>query len=73
LDQGFWFLQSNGNIWDGPYAGLATTALSSSGHAEDGYTVHFSLVWMDPNTGKYTYDWVWKVHPSGALELIRQY
>lgn len=72
-DQGFWFLQSNGNIGDGPYAGLATTALSSSGHAEDGYTVHFSLEWMDPKTGKYTYDWVWKVHSSGALELIRQY
>jgi hypothetical protein len=73
LDQGFWFLQNSGKTWIGPYPGSATTALSSTGRAEDGYTVQFSLVWMDPETGKYTHDWVWRVHPSGALELLRQY
>jgi hypothetical protein len=73
LDQGFWFTQNSGKTWVGPYPGTATTAQSSTGRAEDGYTVQFSLVWMDPETGKYTHDWVWRVHPSGALELLRQY
>jgi hypothetical protein len=73
LDQGFWFLSNGGTSWLGPYPGTATTALSSTGRAEDGYIVQFSLVWMDPDTGKYTHDWVWKVWPSGALELIQQY
>ena len=73
LDQGFWFLLNGGKTWLGPYPGTATTELKSAGRAEDGYTVHFSLVWMDPNTGKYTHDWLWKVQPSGALELLQQY
>jgi hypothetical protein len=73
FDQGFWFLLNGGKTWVGPYPGSATTALSSTGHMEDGYTVHFSLVWTDPNTGKYTHDWVWKVQPSGALALLKQY
>jgi len=73
IDQGFWFLPMSGTTVLGPYPGEATTELKPAGRAEDGYTVHFSLVWMDPETGKYTYDWIWQVHPSGALELIRQY
>jgi hypothetical protein len=73
LDQGFWFTQNSGKSWLGPYPGTATTALSSTNRAEDGYTVQFSLVWMDPQTGKYTHDWVWKVQPSGALDLLKQY
>jgi hypothetical protein len=73
FDQGFWFLQKNGTNWFGPYPGAAATESKSTGRAEDGYTVRFSLVWMDPDTGKYTYDWIWQVHPSGTLDLIRQY
>jgi hypothetical protein len=73
IDQGFWFLQKTGANWIGPYPGAATTESKPAGRAEDGYTVHFSLVWMDPNTGKYTYDWIWQVHSSGALDLIQQY
>jgi hypothetical protein len=73
FDQGFWFLQKNGTNWFGPYPGAAATESKSTGRAEDGYTVRFSLVWMDADTGKYTYDWIWQVHPSGALDLIRQY
>jgi hypothetical protein len=73
LDQGFWFLLNNGKTWVGPYPGTATTALSSTDQTEDGYTVQFSLVWMDPDTGKYTHDWVWRVHSSGAIDLLRQY
>jgi hypothetical protein len=73
FDQGFWFLQKTGASWIGPYPGAATTESKPAARAEDGYTVRFSLVWMDPDNGTYTYDWIWQVRPSGALELIRQY
>jgi hypothetical protein len=73
IDQGFWFLQKSGTNLFGPYPGVAATESKSTARVEDGYTVHFSLVWADPDTGKYTYDWIWQVHPSGAFELVRQY
>jgi hypothetical protein len=73
LDQGFWFTQNGGKTWVGPYPGSATTAVTPASHVEEGYQVQFSLVWMHPDTGKYTHDWVWRVLPSGALELLRQY
>jgi hypothetical protein len=73
FDQGFWFLQKIGANWIGPYPGAATTESKPTGRAENGYTVRFSLDWIDPDNGKYTYDWIWQVHPSGALDLIQQY
>ena len=55
------------------YTGAATTEVQSAGQAKDSYTVHFSLAWKDPDTGQNTYDWIWQVHSSGTLELLRQY
>ena len=73
LDQDFWIAQNGGKTWVGPYPGSATTAVAPASHVEEGYQVQFSLVWMQPDTGKYTRDWVWRVLPSGAVELLRQY
>jgi hypothetical protein len=71
--QGFWFRQTGNTTLLGPYTGAATTEVQSAGQAKDSYTVHFSLAWKDPDTGQNTYDWIWQVHSSGTLELLRQY
>jgi hypothetical protein len=74
IDQGLWFLPSGGTSWVGPYPGSAVTAINSAGQeSAPGYQVHFSLAWTDPDTGKYTHDWVWRVQPTGALDLLSQY
>ncbi len=74
INQGLWFLPSGGTSWVGPYPGSAITTINSGGQeSAPEYQVHFSLAWTDPDTGKYTHDWVWRIQPSGALELLRQY
>src|SRR5262249_14909102 len=73
-DQGFWFLPNGETSWLGPYPGVAATLISPASPGSAGeYQVQFSLVWTDPNTGKYTHDWIWGVQSSGARELLNQY
>jgi hypothetical protein len=73
-DQGFWFLPNGGPYWLGPFPGTAATSISPASRGNTGeYQVQFSLAWTDPETGKYTHDWVWRVQSSGARELLNQY
>jgi hypothetical protein len=70
LDQGFWFLSPDGKAWAGPYPGYSSTSVAPGARTGDGYKVQFILNWTDPDTGSNSNTWIWRVAPSGALELL---